>query len=278
MKATFWNQLMAHKKLHALELVLSAVLYVFFGELSTVFLYSEVTVPIGLVMGLLTMVYFVLQEQDIQSKIVAEKKDKRRKWTKKVQFEGKSYGRYSTLQIRETELSEITSYSYIIVLFFKNISWVIKKAFQFVGVIVFVILVMGAYTWGNHPVLMHTDFLNWMKTGNVDAINTMVRKWSSIGLMVALIMLWKSTFAPRPSTGEIMLEEAVAKKLRDDRNHKIYGMVYREKLAIKIKYMPEKLEKFELENLSEKDALVLKKKNPEIMHKIGSERITGGVK
>lgn len=268
MKATFWNQMMAHKKLHALELVLSAVLYVFFCELSTVFLYSEVTVPIGLVMGLLTMVYFVLQEQDIQSKIVAMRKDKRRTWTKKIQFEGKSYGRYNTLQIREAELSEITRYSYIIVLFFKNISWAVKKAFQFGGVIAFVILVMGAYTWGNHPVLMHTDFLNWMKTGNVDPINTMVRKWSSIGFIVALITLWKSTFAPRRSTGEIMLEEAVAKKLREDRNHKIYGMVYREKLAIKLKYMPDKLEKFELENLSEQDAFVLKQRHPEIVNKI----------
>lgn len=269
MQPTYWHQFKAHGKLHILEFVLSTMLFGFFGELMTLFQYNTIVLPFAVIAGCITMLYFVVQEHERSRRIFSIEQDSRKSWLQTLRIDGKSYGRYTGLQINKTELSVLTEYSYVIHVFFAKTWFLLTKMFQFLGIMAIVTLIMAVYTWQAYPTLIHSDITAWLHTGNAYSLDVLLRKWAADGLLVATIFLWPTTFFPLNETiGEAILYKKVAERLQKERGYKAHGFVCRESFNIKIRYMPEALNPWELQNLSDQSKYELEKWHPGIRQKL----------
>lgn len=268
MKLTFWRQWALHKKLHIFEWALSAILYFSLGELFTFFRHGEIVFSLAAFIGFMTMIYFVAQEQEIHSKIIAIQNGRRSVWNQKVKYHHENYGRYTTIQIYQAKLFEMTRYAYVIKLFFKNAWWGLNKSFQFIGIVTLVMILMLAYNWIWHPDLVYSAFIYWFYNDNNSIVNVFFDRWFNIGVVMAIIVLFPSTFIPRQSHGEKLLKKAVAEKLKNNHKEKISKKVYQEKLIINLRYFPERVYDWEIKNMSEQDISFINEKAPEFMNKI----------
>lgn len=268
MEPTFLRQLAEHKKLHAVEFILSTLMFGFFCGLPTLFQYTYVTFSVAAVMGLLTVLYFVTQEYSCAQRIFRIQQNPAVGCSRKIQLDGQNYGWYSSLQVKQAELSVLTSYFYIVRLFFSNFWWALGKLLQFAGIVAIVVLVLAMHEWFAHPVLVHSYIIDWFYTGRVHRLDLLLRAWSSIGMLIAVVFLWPSAFAANgQSNGDRLRDSKVAKILIENRRGKRYGLVYQEKLAVKLRYSPDTLDQWELDNLSEQDAAILQQYHPDVLIK-----------
>lgn len=273
MEQTFLRQLASHKKLHAFEFILSSLMFGFLFGCPTLFRYPYVVLAVAAAMGFLTVLYFVTQEHSCAQHIFRLQRNPSIMWSEKIYVEDKYYGRYSSLQIRAAELSVLTSYSYIVRLFFTNFWWGLGKIFQFVGIMAIVAIALGVREWFVHPVLIHSYITSWLNTDHTHMIDVLLRKWASIGEITALVFLWPSTFAGSDkSHGDKLREKRVAKILTENRWSQRHSVVYREKMDIRLRYLPDKLSQWELDHLSEHDTITLKHYHPDMSVRVHSER------
>lgn len=264
---TFLRQTLAHKKLHALEFILSTVLFCLFVEMVTVFQYNAVVLSVSMCFGFLTTLFFIEQEYDRNHRLFEFKKNSGGTWVHWLRIDGRNYGRYTSTQVRQAELEILTDFGYIIHLFFSKAWWVYGKLLQYVGIVMLTVGVMLAYTWKMHPAMVHSDVLSWIHTGNISSITLLFRHWISCGMMVAFVFLWPSTFMPRESMGETLLRKRVAEQLQDQRRAKVGNMAYQESVNIRARYTPEKLNTYELAIISKQDNLTLTQNHHEVLEK-----------
>ncbi len=273
MKLTFWRQWALHKKLHIFEWALSSVLFFLLGELFTFFRYSEIVFYFSAFMGFMTMIYFVAQEQVIHSKIIAIQSGRRSVWRQKVKYHHKNYGRYTAIQIYQAKLFEMTRYAYVIKLFFKNAWWGLNKSFQFIGIVFLSMIMMLIFSWIWYPDVIHSAFISLFYKDNDMFIKAFIYQWFNVGVIMAIIVLFPSTFISRQSHGEKLLQKAVAEHLRNDRQAKISNKVYQEKLITNLIYSPDRVYDWEIRSLSEQDISYIKEKSPEFMDHIRSSGV-----
>lgn len=268
MHITLWQQIKAHPILHLMEFSVATAMFALFGVTITLFRYNIATIPLAAVAGVIMVLSMAARERACRRKISAwtDAKGGGTTWRKSLRAGNKNYGRYTDLEIQQATLAVLTDPGFVLPMFFAKAREVVISMLQAFGLFLAFMFVIGIYTWSADPALIHADMMIWLHTGDPSVLNALLQGFARGGFIMTFFFLL--TFGFWFSSGGSYLTQRVAGQLQAERRRKIYDRVCQEKLDIKIRYMPETLDRFELENLSGASASTLEEWHPGMLREL----------